>query len=140
MLRTLGKYMGIIRKHANEFRAQFDEAMRDSELEALKKEVETIGKETEATIRSAEQTVQSEVDAARASVDAAMDDPAQKFAADANAPTISGRREPVAGGERRRCGGRDGAAQRCRPPARAGAGRGRDGGPSLRRAPDKSGA
>ena len=66
LLRTLGKYMGIIRKHANEFRAQFDEAMRDSELEALKKEVETIGKDTEATIRAAEQTVQSEVDAARA--------------------------------------------------------------------------
>ena len=90
LLRTLGKYMGIIRKHANEFRAQFDEAMRDSELEALKKEVETIGKDTEATIRSAEQTVQSEVDAARASVDTAMDDPAQKFTADANAPTDSG--------------------------------------------------
>ena len=90
LLRTLGKYMGIIRRHANEFRAQFDEAMRDSELEALKKEVETIGKDTEATIRSAEQTVQSEVDAARASVDTAMDDPAHKFAADANAPTDSG--------------------------------------------------
>ena len=86
LLRTLGKYMGIIRKHANEFRAQFDEAMRDSELEALKKEVETIGKDTEATIRSAEQTVQSEVDAARASVDTAMDDPAQRFAADAAMP------------------------------------------------------
>ena len=89
LLRTLGKYMGIIRKHANEFRAQFDEAMRDSELEALKKEVETIGKDTEASIRSAEQTVQSEVDAARASVDTAMDDPAHKFTADANAPTDS---------------------------------------------------
>lgn len=90
LLRTLGKYMGIIRKHANEFRAQFDEAMRDSELEALKKEVETIGKDTEATIRSAEQTVQSEVDAARASVDTAMDDPAQKFTADANASADAG--------------------------------------------------
>ena len=86
LLRTLGKYMGIVRKHANEFRAQFDEAMRDSELEALKKEVETIGKDTEATIRSAEQTVQSEVDAARSSVDSAMDDPAKKFTDDANAP------------------------------------------------------
>jgi sec-independent protein translocase protein TatB len=86
LLRTLGKYMGIIRRHANEFRAQFDEAMRDSELEALKKEVETIGKDTEATIRSAEQSVQTEVDAARAGVDTVMDDPAQKFTADANLP------------------------------------------------------
>ena len=95
LLRTLGKYMGIIRKHANEFRAQFDEAMRDSELEALKKEVETIGKDTEATIRSAEQTVQSEVDAARASVDTAMDDPAQKFTSDADMPADA---LPVASG------------------------------------------
>ena len=103
LLRTLGKYMGIVRKHANEFRAQFDEAMRDSELEALKKEVETIGKDTEATIRSAEQTVQSEVDAARSSVDSAMDDPAKKFTDDANAP------------EPRRCRWRAAAVRRARP-------------------------
>ena len=95
LLRTLGKYMGIIRRHANEFRAQFDEAMRDSELEALKKEVETIGKDAEASIRSAEQTVQSEVDAARAGVDTVMDDPAQKFTADAETPAEA---LPVASG------------------------------------------
>jgi sec-independent protein translocase protein TatB len=84
LLRTLGKYMGIIRKHANEFRAQFDEAMRESELQSLKKEVESIGQETEATIRSAEQTVQGEIDAASSSVDTALgEDPAKKFTADA---------------------------------------------------------
>ena len=33
LLRTIGKYMGIIKRHAAEFRAQFDEAMRESELE-----------------------------------------------------------------------------------------------------------
>ena len=95
LLRTLGKYMGIIRKHANEFRAQFDEAMRESELEALKKEVETIGKDTEATIRAAGETVQSEVDAARSSVDGVMDDPAKKFTDDAN---VSAEALPVASG------------------------------------------
>ena len=40
LLRTIGKYMGIIKRHAAEFRAQFDEAMRESELDELKKEVE----------------------------------------------------------------------------------------------------
>ena len=40
LLRTIGKYMGIIKRHAAEFRAQFDEAMRESELEQLKKDVE----------------------------------------------------------------------------------------------------
>ena len=141
LLRTLGKYMGIIRKHANEFRAQFDEAMRDSELEALKKEVETIGKDTEATIRSAEQTVQSEVDRG----------PRQRrHGHGRSGPEVRGRRQCahgcrhagralVAGGERRRCSGRDSAAQRCGPPARAGAARSRRRGQPAH-APDKTGA
>ena len=34
LLRTIGKYMGIIKRQAAEFRAQFDEAMRESELAA----------------------------------------------------------------------------------------------------------
>ena len=37
LLRTIGKYMGIIKRQAAEFRAQFDEAMRESELHELKK-------------------------------------------------------------------------------------------------------
>ena len=40
LLRTIGKYMGIIKRHAADFRAQFDEAMRESELDELKKDVE----------------------------------------------------------------------------------------------------
>jgi sec-independent protein translocase protein TatB len=54
LLRTLGKYVGIIRRHANDFRAQFEEAIRESDLDQLKKEVETIGSDTESTMRSAE--------------------------------------------------------------------------------------
>jgi sec-independent protein translocase protein TatB len=38
LLRTIGKYVGIIRGHAKEFRAQFDEAMREAELSGLKKD------------------------------------------------------------------------------------------------------
>ena len=34
LLRTIGKYMGIIKRQAADFRAQFDEAMRESELAA----------------------------------------------------------------------------------------------------------
>ena len=72
LLRTIGKYMGIIKRHAAEFRAQFDEAMRESELEQLKKEVEKVGSETEATIRSAELTVGKQLSDARQDVDALM--------------------------------------------------------------------
>ena len=39
LLRTIGKYMGVIRRHAAEFRAQFDEAVRDTELEQLKQDL-----------------------------------------------------------------------------------------------------
>src|SRR5262245_16079480 len=72
LLRTIGKYMGIIKRHAAEFRAQFDEAMRESELEQLRKEVEKVGSETEATIRSAELSVDQQLTEARQDVDALM--------------------------------------------------------------------
>src|ERR1700761_8768552 len=39
-LRTLGRYAGVVRRHANEFKAQFDAAMREAELDAMRKEVE----------------------------------------------------------------------------------------------------
>ena len=72
LLRTIGKYMGIIRRHAAEFRAQFDEAMRESELDQLKKEVEKVGGEAEATMRAAEHSVDKEIAGARDQADALM--------------------------------------------------------------------
>jgi sec-independent protein translocase protein TatB len=36
LLRTVGKYLGVIRRQAAEFRQQFDEAMREAELDHLK--------------------------------------------------------------------------------------------------------
>src|SRR4029077_15633213 len=53
LLRTVGKYMGIIKRQAAEFRAQFDEAMRESELQELKKSVERVQQEAEASRREA---------------------------------------------------------------------------------------
>jgi sec-independent protein translocase protein TatB len=72
LLRTIGKYMGIIKRQAAEFRSQFDEAMRESELAELKKEVETIQSETESSMRAAEQSLEKEFDTARQGVDAAL--------------------------------------------------------------------
>ena len=72
LLRTLGRYMGIIKRQAAEFRAQFDEAMRESELEQLKREVETLGSAAEAEMRAAERSVETELSAAGESVDAAI--------------------------------------------------------------------
>lgn len=73
LLRTIGKYMGIIKRQAAEFRAQFDEAIRKSELADLRKDVETLGRDAEQTMRAAEQSVEKDWAQAQASVNTALD-------------------------------------------------------------------
>lgn len=73
LLRTIGKYVGIIRGHAREFRQQFDEAMRESELSELKKNVENIAQETEATFRESTRSVEQSLDEARQTIDSSVD-------------------------------------------------------------------
>jgi sec-independent protein translocase protein TatB len=73
LLRTIGKYVGIIRSHAREFRAQFDEAMRESELADLKKDVEKIARETETSFQATERSVEQSLDEARRSIDSSLD-------------------------------------------------------------------
>ena len=84
LLRTIGKYMGIIKRHAADFRAQFEEAIRESELDQIKKDVEKLGTETEAGMLAAEQAVDKEIAGAQLGVDAALESGA-KPAADAMA-------------------------------------------------------
>jgi len=69
LLRTVGRYVGMIRRQANEFRAQFDEAMRETELEQLRREVAALKTEAESSIRSAEQSLQSEISSAKSELD-----------------------------------------------------------------------
>jgi sec-independent protein translocase protein TatB len=42
VLRTLGQYMGKVRRMASEFQGQFQEAMREAELAELKKQAEDL--------------------------------------------------------------------------------------------------
>lgn len=71
LLRTIGRYVGVMKRHASEFRAQFDEAMRETELEQIRKDVENIRSETEASLRSAERSVHSELSDARRELETA---------------------------------------------------------------------
>lgn len=89
LLRTIGKYVGIIKRQAAEFRAQFDEAVRESELAELKKDVENMGREAEASMREAERTVTTELDAAKADVEATTNAALQDKPADAQAQVSS---------------------------------------------------
>lgn len=69
LLRTIGRYVGMIKRQANEFRAQFDEAMRETEFDQLRKEVASLKSEAETSLRSAEQSVKSELDDAKSELD-----------------------------------------------------------------------
>lgn len=98
-LRTIGRYAGMVKRQAGEFRAQFDEAMRDAELDQLKKEFETARDDVSKTFRDTEKSVEKELaDAERefnkeaaSSTLSAEPDP---FATDADAGS-----KPDAGGE-----------------------------------------
>jgi len=66
LLRTVGKYLGIIRRQAAEFRSQFDEAMREAELDALKKEFDSVSREVHATVEAGARSVDDQIEAAAA--------------------------------------------------------------------------
>jgi sec-independent protein translocase protein TatB len=72
LLRTIGKYVGIIRGHAREFRAQFDEAMRESELAQMKKDMENFAQETEASLNATKASVEKSFDDARHGVEGSL--------------------------------------------------------------------
>jgi sec-independent protein translocase protein TatB len=80
LLRTIGKYVAMIRRQAAEFRSQFDDAMRETELAQIKKDVETMGSDMEKTMREAELEVEREVSAANAELEASLANaPAPQF-------------------------------------------------------------
>ncbi len=101
LLRTIGKYVGMIKRQAAEFRTQFDDAMRDSEIADLKKQVEDIGKEASGAVKEAETAFQQEMSrvetetrAAIDSIEAKAPDPAAVFTSDAVSPAaIEGTKE-----------------------------------------------
>lgn len=91
MLRTIGRYVGMMKRQAAEFRTQFDDAMKESEFADLKKQVEDIGREAQSAVKDAETTLTKEVDAVQAEANktlAAIDAEANAMAAEAQAPMI----------------------------------------------------
>lgn len=56
-LRTLGRYAGAIKRQASEFRTQFDAAMREAELDSMRKEVEAMQTSINDEVMSAKRTL-----------------------------------------------------------------------------------
>lgn len=42
-LSSLGRHLGVIRRHANEFKAVFEQAMREAEMDSIQKEMRDVG-------------------------------------------------------------------------------------------------
>lgn len=70
-LRTIGRFTSAIRKQAGEFRAQFDEAMRDSELDQIRKDMAGLRDEVSGTVRQAQRSVENELSATTRELDQA---------------------------------------------------------------------
>lgn len=74
LLRTIGKYMGIIKRQADEFRAQFEEAMRESEVDQIKKDVEGLGQDLDQSMRETQQSISSDLDSLTKDIDGIKSD------------------------------------------------------------------
>lgn len=61
LLRTVGRYLGILRRQATEFRTQFDAAIREAELDQMKQEVEKMSRDIEQSVREADAKMASEM-------------------------------------------------------------------------------
>jgi sec-independent protein translocase protein TatB len=60
LLRTVGKYMGQMRRLATDFRSQFDQALRESELAEIRDTVKAQGSAIQSSLRSAEASLNSD--------------------------------------------------------------------------------
>lgn len=88
LLRTIGKYMGVIRRHAAEFRAQFDEAVRETELEQLKQDLESVGHEMKSTIDEGAASIDRGIGSAHLEVQKAVDSEPSKAEAGAKSKAL----------------------------------------------------
>ncbi len=65
-MRTLGRYLGIVRRQANEFRSVFEQAMREAEMDEIQKEVRSVSDGVKASLDEATRSIDSAKDAAQA--------------------------------------------------------------------------
>jgi len=57
LMRTVGRYVGILRRQADEFRSHFDAAMQEAEIDQMQAELESVSKELEKSVDDGTQAV-----------------------------------------------------------------------------------
>ena len=64
LLRTIGRYAGILRRQASEFRSHFDQALKEAELDQLKTDITGFKSEIEGAARDAMRTAEKQAESA----------------------------------------------------------------------------
>ncbi|MCL4161228.1 UNVERIFIED_CONTAM: hypothetical protein GTU68_053840 [Idotea baltica] len=73
LLRTIGRYVGMAKRQADEFRTQFDEAIRESEFNDLRNEMNEIKSGVTSTIEDAQSSIAQEAKSIQDEYDADKD-------------------------------------------------------------------
>ena len=73
LLRAVGQFIAQLRRHAAEFRAQFDEAMKSPELDQIRKDVEAIKTDAQASLRGIERSIEEDAGEVKTSVEKAVE-------------------------------------------------------------------
>jgi len=53
LMRTVGRYVGILRRQADEFRSHFDAAMQEAEIDQMQADLESVSKEMDQSLDTA---------------------------------------------------------------------------------------
>jgi sec-independent protein translocase protein TatB len=82
LMRTLGRYAGMVRRHATEFKSQFDAAMREAELDSMREEVEKMQTSINNEVMRAKTGIDdvgklARIDPPSAATDAALERPSE---------------------------------------------------------------
>ncbi len=61
LMRTVGRYVGILRRQADEFRSHFDAAMQEAEIDKMQTELESVSKEMDRSLDDASSALDESV-------------------------------------------------------------------------------
>lgn len=64
VLRTIGRYVGVLKQQAAEFRSHFDQALKEAELDQLKNEITGFRSEVEGAARDAMRVAEKQAESA----------------------------------------------------------------------------
>jgi sec-independent protein translocase protein TatB len=66
----IGKYAGAAKRQATEFRRHFDDAMRQAELDQVKRDIDAMAKDVNDKVMSASRSMEADVSGAKAAISA----------------------------------------------------------------------